>query len=73
MKTQEDKIKDSVIKLDWITTQLNNDKTVQITSYLKSIVCNKKHINLFKVTKNGLYIQMGKRFECIDYCKITAH
>lgn len=27
-----------------------------------------KHIDLFKVTPTGVYVQHGKRWDCIDYC-----
>lgn len=60
-------------KLQFITDQLNANKTIQLTTFYKSIVCRKKHLDLFKLTENGLYIKMGKKYQCIDGCKISAY
>jgi hypothetical protein len=30
-----------------------------------------KHANLFKATQSSVYVQHGKRWDCIDYCSIV--
>lgn len=55
---------------DRIVSHLENDGGVQISTYTKSTLYEKKHIKMFKVTQNGAWVQRGKKWDCIDYCSI---
>lgn len=55
-----------------ITAHLEAGRTVYISTYTRSIKCTKKHVDMFKAARNGAYIQSGKRWDCIDGCKITV-
>lgn len=60
-------------KLEFITNNLTQGKTVEIHSQTKRIQCKYKHIELFKATKNGLYMLNGTKYLNIDYNQLTAH
>ena len=55
-----------------IVAHLEAGRTVYISTYTRSIKCTKKHTGMFKAARNGAYIQSGKRWDCIDGCKITV-
>ena len=59
-------------KLNAILSALDSGQTVMVSTYTKATQYTTKHRNMFKATKNGLYVQHGKSWVCIDYCKITA-
>ena len=55
-----------------IVAHLEAGRTVYISTYTRSIKCNKAHAGMFKAACNGAYIQSGKHWDCIDGCKITV-
>lgn len=67
-------------KLAWINARLSEKRTVYISTSLHHTKVTprtaaswaKTGDQLFKATKTGLYIRAGKRWDCIDFCKITA-
>ena len=56
-----------------INSALEAGKMVQLTTYTHAARYTKKHIGMFKATKSGAYVQQGKRWECINGCKVTAY
>lgn len=67
-------------KLEWIIEKLNTGFTVYVSTYLKSWEITKKtydkfeslNFPLFKVNKDSIFMASGKKYVCIDYCKISA-
>jgi hypothetical protein len=55
-------------------------RTVYISTALRAIKITGKNVKqfeaagrpLFKTDGKSLYISAGKRYDCIDYCKITV-
>lgn len=66
-------------KLSKLLSVLSSGKTVYISTYLRCTKITAKHIAkfeeigrpLFKVSGNSLFMSVGKRYDCIDYCKVT--
>jgi hypothetical protein len=56
----------------FIIDNLNAGKTVYVCTTLKATAYTKKHIDFFKLYKNGVYVVSGKRELCIDLCSIKA-
>lgn len=54
-----------------IRATLANDGIVQIVGYGRVIQCDKRHIDMFKATKTGAYIQRGKNWDCLNLSKIV--
>lgn len=47
---------------------------VMVRTYSRAWECKKKHLPLFSLGKDGrLYLQHGRRRDCIDYCEITLY
>lgn len=54
--------------------------TIYISTHLRTTKVTQKHIDkfeasgrpLFKATADSLYMSVGKRYDCIDWCKITG-
>jgi hypothetical protein len=59
-------------RLAWIQARLAEGYTVQTSTYLRSVRYKAKHADMFKATKAGLFVQRGKNWDCIDFCKIEA-
>lgn len=59
-------------KLNWIIDKLDKGMTVYFTTHLRSVAVKAKHKSMLKATSKSLYIQRGKSWDCVDYCKITA-
>jgi len=59
-------------RINFIRENLAAGNIVQITTSLKAVRYNKKHIDMFKATKTGAYVQRGKAWDCIDYCDVRA-
>ena len=58
-------------KLAEIIRALDSGKTVMVSTYTKATQYTAKHKSMFSASKTGLYVQHGKSWVCIDYCKIT--
>lgn len=59
-------------RIAYIKAQLTSGKTVYLCTPLTAIKCTHKHIDMLKATKTGAYVQMGKRWDCIDYSAIRV-
>lgn len=59
-------------KVAAIVAHLEAGHTVMICSYTRVTKCTRKHAGMFKAARNGAFIQMGNRWDCIDGCKITV-
>jgi len=59
-------------KLAKIVSTLEAGKKVIVSTYTRATRFDKRHVDMFKATRTGLYIQSGKRWECADYCKFTV-
>jgi hypothetical protein len=52
-------------------TLAQKNGVVQVTTYLRSTVYKHKHADMFRQGKSGsIYVQRGRNWDCIDYCKI---
>lgn len=60
-------------KLAFITEHLSAGRSVFISTHLRTWKLTKKHSAMVKATASGLYLQNGKRWDCIDFCRIEAH
>lgn len=59
-------------RIAFIKAQLAAGKTVYLCTHLAAIECTRKHIDMLKATPTGAYVQMGKRWDCIDYSAIRV-
>jgi hypothetical protein len=59
-------------KAKFIADHLAAGRTVYIATSLRITKLSAKHADMIKATKGGLFMQAGKRWDCIDYCQITA-
>ena len=59
-------------KIAWIKEHLAAGHTVQLTTYTKCTRYKAKHMDMFKATKSGAYVQRGTAWDCIDGCDIRA-
>ena len=59
-------------RVAWIKSQIAAGHIVQITTYLRATRYGAKHLEMFKATKSGAYVQRGKAWDCIDGCDIRA-
>ena len=59
-------------RIAWIKARLAAGDNVYVSTYLRATKYQPKHAGMFKAFKNGAYVQRGKSWDCIDFCKITA-
>jgi len=59
-------------RIAYIVDNLNAGRTVYLVTYGRAIKLTAKHVGILKATKTGAYIQMGKRWDCIDGCGINV-
>jgi hypothetical protein len=52
------------------TAHLASGGKVVIGTYTRATVYGSRHASLFRATSSGLYLQSGKRWDCIDFCAI---
>lgn len=57
---------------NWIKDVHSKGYTVYATTAIKSIKISPKHINMVRIKNGHCEIQMGKRWDSINYCKLTA-
>lgn len=63
-----------------ITDALASGKTIYVSTALRHIKVTPKtaaqfaaaNHPLFKASNKSLYMAVGRRYDCIDYCQITA-
>lgn len=54
-----------------IINQLQTGGDVFIVTYTRAVKYKPQHINMFRLGKSGsVYVQRGKKWDCIDYCGI---
>ena len=54
-----------------IVYSLSNGRTVIVqASNYKSWRYDHRHVAMFKAARSGVYMRHGKRWDCIDYCRI---
>ena len=59
-------------KIAAIKAHLSQGHTVQIGTMTHATNYKAKHIDMFKATRSGAYVQRGKSWDCIDFCKISV-
>jgi len=59
-------------RIAFIVSNLQAGKTVQLTTYTKATRYTAKHIEMFKATKSGAFVQSGKNWLCIDGVDVRA-
>ena len=63
---------DARAKLAWIRARWAEGRTVLVCTQMRAIRLSAKHADTIRATRSGLYRLAGKRWECIDYCKLIA-
>jgi hypothetical protein len=66
--------------LSWITDALASGKTIYVATALRVTKVTPKTAAqfaaagrpFFKVSGKSLYMSVGRRYDCADYCQITA-
>jgi len=53
-----------------IISRINQGYAIQVTTHTKSFIL--KNASQFKVNASGVYIQRGKKWDCINFCKIDV-
>lgn len=59
-------------KLAFIQEHLAAGRNVYIQTCTRITKLSRKHAGMVKVSGNSIYMQAGKRWDCIDYCQISA-
>lgn len=59
-------------KVAFIRNHLSEGRTIYISTATRITKVSAKHADMFKATKSGAYIQRGRNWDCIDFCKISA-
>jgi len=67
-------------KLNWIDDMIADGRTVYVSTQTRTTKITPKTAKrwadngnvLFKVSGESLYMAVGKRFDCADYCKLSA-
>lgn len=57
---------------DWIAARHAEGRTVYAQTYLRIIKLAPKHADRLRIHGDHCEVQMGKRWDSINYCKITA-
>lgn len=66
--------------LAWITDALASGKTIHVATALRHTKITPKTAKqfasagrpIFRASEKSLYMSVGRRYDCIDYCQITA-
>lgn len=53
-----------------IKSHLSAGGRVVVGTMTKATVYSAKHVDMFKATKSGAYVQRGKGWDCIDFCAV---
>lgn len=56
-----------------IVAALQAGKTVVISTYTKAWKFDKRHVDFFRATRNGLYMRRGKQWDCIDFASVRIY
>ena len=57
-------------KLARIQKHLNQGGRVMLVTYTKATIYDKRHGVMFRATKEGLFVQRGKNFDCLNFTPI---
>ena len=66
--------------LAWITDALASNKTIYVSTATRTTKITPKVAQqfdaagrpVFRASDKSLYMSVGRRYDCIDYCRITA-
>ncbi len=58
--------------MKFITEQHAEGRTVYAQTYLKTIKLAPKHAHMVRVKNGHCEVQFGKRWDSINYCRISA-
>jgi hypothetical protein len=66
--------------LSWITDALASNKTIYVATATRITKITPKVAQqfdaagrpVFRASDKSLYMSVGRRYDCIDYCRITA-
>jgi hypothetical protein len=53
-----------------IVQHLQNGGRVIIPTYTRATVYKREHVEMFKATKSGLFVQSGRRWNCLNFSNI---
>lgn len=56
-----------------IKKTLAADGEIHIVGYGRVVKCDKRHVEMFKATKSGAYVQRGKNWDCLNFSKIVHY
>ena len=59
-------------RISWIKSNLEAGREVYVCSQTRRSKYTKKHVDMFKATKSGAYVQSGKNWLCIDFNQIIS-
>jgi len=67
-------------KLTAILTAIQSGRTIYVSTMTRATKIRKADVAkfdkigrpLFRVQGNSLYMSVGKRYDCIDYCQVTT-
>lgn len=59
-------------RLAWVKEQFNAGKNVMVVTHTKGTVYKPEHVEMFKATKSGFFVQAGKGYVCLDFTNIVA-
>jgi hypothetical protein len=66
-----DRRRNIMLTLDDLKQWLSLGGRVQVTTYTKSTLYNKRHMDMFFLDRSGdLCVKRGKQSECIKYCDV---
>ena len=57
-------------KYDKIIETLKADGAMIVATHTKATQYGQKHLSMFRLTADGLYVQRGKHWDCIDGCAL---
>lgn len=56
-----------------IKKHLAEGRTVYVSTMTKATKYSAKHIDMFKASRSGAYVQSGNKWLCIDFCKVSVY
>lgn len=56
-----------------IQSTLAADGIVMVSTHTRHTEYRKKHADMFRLSTFSVYVQSGKRWDCIDFCNFTFY
>lgn len=53
-----------------IVEHLTNGGKVMVLTYTKATIYDKRHVSMFKTSGNSLFVQRGKKWDCLDFTPV---